>query len=934
MAEQQLVGRGSELAEIERFLQRSGDGSRALQIEGAAGMGKTALWLEGVTAGRRRACVVLTARPVEIETKLSYAGLTDLLEPVLDDVLTALTPPQRRALEVALLVAPARSQPDQRTVAAAFLSALRALAQEQEVLVAIDDLQWLDSSSHQVTAFAARRLGPEPVGFLVTRRVDDDGRPSMLELEHVLSEERLSRMRLGPLELDALQDLIEAGLGNAISRPLLRRIHRISGGNPFFALEQARALRAAGLHLETGTELPVPPTLRSLVQERLGRISGDEREVLLAVAALAAPTRELLVSFAGADGNGWPPLINAFDSHIVEVVDGQIRFTHPLLGSVLYSDTPLPMRQDVHRRLAELVSDPEESARHLALAVDVPDAEVASRLERAALVARGRGAPSSSAELLELAIARTSPADGSALARRHVEAARQWGAAGDTARSHALLERAVTVAPPGSERAEALVHLGRTTAHGYGDCRSAAAVLARALEEGVEDLRVRVALETELTWAHHMLGDLALAEQHAHEAVVLAESLGERSVLAEALADLGLVQFLRRRAGYRATVDRAVTLDREEREERRAQGAAPLAYWWMTDWQNAMTLAWAGELDASRDVLEAVRREALERGDEQALPYVLQWLSRIAFARDEWADAAMYAELGYAATISASGERAFSLAWRATVAAARGEVDAARAMTDEGIRLASSTGIVSAGLEHQVVRGGLELSLGDIDAAHHWLAPLPAALERHGFAEPAVFRFDADLIETLAARGDVATAVVRVAELEAIAQRFPASWAAAAAARCRGLLAAEAGAHDEAFAQFEAALARHAAAGERYERARTLLLYGVALRRAKQKRAARDALTLAERLFSELGAEVWGARARGELQRIGGAAPRSGDLTETEQRIAGLATSGKANKQIAAELHITVRTVESNLTRIYRKLGVSSRAQLTQLVRQ
>src|SRR5262249_56582798 len=123
---------------------------------------------------------------------------------------------------------------------------------------------------------------------------------------------------LGPLDLAAVGRLIEADLGKPLPRPLLRRIHEVTGGNPFFALEQARALRESGIHLGTGHELPVPSTLRSLVQERLARIPDAEREVLLAVAALAAPTRALLVSLAGALDHGWPPLIGAFESRIVE----------------------------------------------------------------------------------------------------------------------------------------------------------------------------------------------------------------------------------------------------------------------------------------------------------------------------------------------------------------------------------------------------------------------------------------------------------------------------------------------------------------------------------------------------------------------------------------------------------------------------------------
>jgi DNA-binding CsgD family transcriptional regulator len=932
MTDLELVGRESELAALDQLWQRCAAGSHALQIEGAAGVGKTALWLDGLAGARRRSFEVLTSRPVEIETKLSFAGLTDLLEPVLDEVLPELPEPQRRAFEVALLIAPARMQPDRRSVAAAFLGALRAIARDRPVVVAIDDVQWLDSSSQQVVSFAARRLGSERVGFLVTRRTADD-RPGATELEGTLPAERLERVTLGPLSITALSRLVEAELGHAPPHPLLRRIYGASGGNPFFALEQTRALKESGLNLGTGSELPIPQTLRALVQTRLARIGDAEREVLLAVAALAAPTRELLVSLVGAGENGWPPLIDAFEARIVEVVDGQIRFTHPLLGSVLYADTPLPVRQELHRRLAELVHDPEESARHLALSVDGSAEPVASRLEAAARFAAARGAPSSAGELLELAIGRTPRGDRSVLRRRYDDAARQWTAAGDAVRAIALAEKAVEVAPPGSERAESLVHLGRAVSHA-GDCRAAAGLFAEALDEPCDAPRVLVSLQKELVWSNHMLGDVRSAERHAHEAVVLAEALGERAVLAETLADLALIQMLRRRDGFRATMDRALELELAEPQSQEAVDGGLLAYWWLTAWQNALLLAWAGELEAARETLERLHLQATERGDEHTIPFVLPWLSRIAFQHDDLSAAADYADRACEASVSAPGELVFALVSRVSVAARRGDVEDARKGTDEGLRLAEKTGMVSARFEHQVVRAGLELSLGESEVACRLLAPLPEELERHGFAEPIVFRFHPDLIEALVARGDTAAAGEQLAELQKCAERFPRSWAVGATARCRGLLAAETGEQADAFAHFESALVHHDRTGERFERGRTLLLYGIALRRARRKRDAREALAGSEAIFAELGAAAWAARARGERHRISGAAPSSGGLTETERRIADLATAGRSNKQIAAELHITVRTVESNLTRVYRKLGVSSRGQLAQLARE
>ena len=931
MAESQLVGRELELGELDRLLDGCRGGSRGLQIEGDAGAGKTAVWQAGLAAARVRSYRVLTARPVEIETKLSFAGLTDLIEPLLSDVMPELPEPQRRALEVALLLAPGRTEPDQRGVAAAFLSALRLAARDRPVLIAIDDLQWLDSPSLQAITFAARRLEADHVRFLVTRRTVDDPAQA-LELEHPLPAEQLTRVHLGPLSLVALHHVVEADLGFPLPRPSLRRLHAVSEGNPFFALELARALQRAGLGSGTGGDLPVPPTLRSLVHGRLGRIPPDERQVLLAVAALANPTRDLLTSLLGGFDDGWPPLINAFESRIVEVVGGRIRFTHPLLGSILYADTALPERQELHRRLSALVPDPEESARHLALAAATPDRDVAARLEAAAACAVARGAPSSAGELLELAIGLTPTADRSTLRGRYLRAADHWTAAGDTRRALTLLEVAATASASGCERAETIIRMGRAR-RGLGDGSAAAALFSQALDEGCDDLNVRFSLEKELVWSTHLLGHVDEAERHAHNTLAIAEELADHAVLAEALADLAFIQMLRGNTSYRSTMDRALGLDQDRhsrhmpRHETRGDPFVPA-------WQNALLLAWAGELDDARQQLEALRRRAAERGDERTMPAVLNWLSRVALYDDDWPTATAYAHEARVNSVSAPGEQVFALVSQALIDSHLGDAAAARAATDTGIALAQSTGIVSAHLDHQAVRGALELSTGDLDAALRFLGPLPDALTRHGFGEPAVFRFHPDLVETLVACGDIAEATVRLAELEASGRRLPRSWAPAAAARCRGLVAAETGDQETAFAHFESALVQHDRTGARFERARTLLLYGIALRRAKHKRVAREALDEAQLVFQQLGAAIWSERTRGELARISGPGRRSSGLTATEQRIADLATAGRSNKQIAAELHITVRTVESNLTRVYRKHGVSSRAQLTHLVRQ
>ena len=227
------------------------------------------------------------------------------------------------------------------------------------------------------------------------------------------------------------------------------------------------------------------------------------------------------------------------------------------------------------------------------------------------------------------------------------------------------------------------------------------------------------------------------------------------------------------------------------------------------------------------------------------------------------------------------------------------------------------------------VLGFLELSLGDAEAAGGWLADLPARVEAIGAREPMMFGVDPDLAEALVLAGDLAAARAVQARLDGLGHELGRPWAIATALRCRGLIAAAEGRHDAAISDQEAALEVLERVGQPFERARTLLALGTAERRAKQRAAARTSLQAALALFAELGAELWAQRARAEITRLGGrrAADRD-ELTPTEQRVAELAADGHSNREIAAELFVSERTVEANLTRVYRKLGIRSRTQL------
>src|SRR5439155_239630 len=290
--------------------------------------------------------------------------------------------------------------PDQRAVSLALLDILDALARPTPVVVAVDDVQWLDASSAAVLEFALRRLRSEPVGFLASART---GAQTRLAIEEVIADERVERLTLGPLGVGAAFRLVSDRVGVTLSRPELARLHELADGNPFYLLELGRELERSGARPTAGQPWPVPRDLTELLAGRLGRLPGWTRELLLAIAASPRPTVEVLEAALADEGRVHEGLERAADSGVLELDGSLVRFVHPLLASVCYQAAPLWRRRAVHRLLAGAVSEPEERARHLALAAQGPDAAVASDLDRAGARAAMRGATAAAGELYELA---------------------------------------------------------------------------------------------------------------------------------------------------------------------------------------------------------------------------------------------------------------------------------------------------------------------------------------------------------------------------------------------------------------------------------------------------------------------------------------------------------------------------------------------------
>ena len=915
----EFIGRHDELAAIEAFLDATTDGPRALLLEGEAGIGKTRLWQEGVVRAKENGHRVLAAAPAGSEVQLSLAALGDLLGDAVEEALPQLPPPQRHALEAALLLEESAGRaPDQRAVGLAVVGALRAFAAASPVLVAVDDLQWLDLPSARVLEFALRRLQDEPIGFLAAVRVAP-GVEAPFDVTRTLSA--VERLRLEPLTVAGVFEVLRARLDAQFSRPTLLRIHEATAGNPFFAIEVGRELLRRNEEPAPGEPLPVPADLADLLRKRLARLPRLTREALLEAAALSSPTIEVLEAADDEPARLEPALEPAVAAAVIDVRDGRIHFSHPLLAAVCYSEASPRGRRVMHRKLAAAVADPEERARHLALAADAPDATVAAALEEAARRARQRGAPDAAAQLFEQAVGLTPPDRPDDVRSRTLLAAELLFVAGDTTRARRILEDAVADFPPGAAQARALLLLARVLYVAEGN-EAGAAACERALREQFDDPLLEAELHT--TLASYLDHDNSRRAFHAHEALALLEAQEdpEPDLLASALLASALADYYTGKGVCRDLFQRAGEL--EQARDRPAIS-------WRARTLLASALKYADELAEARELYEEAHRLALEESDESSLPDLLGHLAELELWAGNWPLADRYAAECLDVTVRTGQEfmEGINHYVRAVVDAHLGRVDSARAHAEAGLAHGEPRSAHWAIGINLWVLGFLDLSLGDLAAVDRHLSRADEIGEEIGLLEPGQWRFHADHIEALIGLGELDRAEVLLTRLEQRGRAVDRAWALATAARCRGLLADARGNRDAALAAFDGALAEHERLPMPFERARTLLSRGSVSRRARQKGAARETLGQALATFEELGAPLWAEKARAELGRIGGrAAPRRGELSETERQIAELVTAGKTNQEIALALSLSPRTVQWNLTKVYSKLGVRSRTEL------
>jgi DNA-binding CsgD family transcriptional regulator len=903
----QVVGRDIELARVDKWLDASRSGPARILLEGEAGIGKTTLWRSAVDAAARRGFRALIARPSEGDSSLAYAGLADLLTNVEREFFAALPEPQRQALDVALLeAAPKGRPPDPRAIYTAFRSILGRLAEQAPVLLAVDDLQWLDVPSARALEFVDRRMTEIRVAVLLSAR--PTGPPEPNTGAWVGEDERL---RLKPLSAQAMHRLIKQRLGASLARPMLLRLHRACGGNAFYALEIARLLTESG-SVDARDAWPVPDDVRALTELELRELPLSVREALLRAAAASQPTADLF---------GEEALRAARDAELITVgAGGRVRFAHPLYASALYTSATPEQRRRVHIELAQREPNVEERARHLALATAHEDPAVASVLDMAATHAHTRGAPETAAELQERALELTPAADAAGRSARALAAAGHWYRAGSFLRARQLLDSLVGDEVDRDVRARALRLVAQARFHEE-SVREATALLHRAAEVAGEDPVLRAPVELDLAYASVSGSfDFERAGPHAAAALTYARRLDDRALLAQALAVKSIAGFLLGSGTDENMVAEALALERPDDdcpiELRPTLIGGHLALY------NA-------RFAEARSLLYPLCARLRERGEEAALPTPLTaivwlecWAGDLQAARRAAEEAVAMAELS-----GSDAVRGAALAHLAFVDAHAGREDQCREWAGSALGEMHRTGYGVHAIWSLNALALLELSLGNASAAAKSVEPLLGFFERVPPAEPIRAFFLPDAIEALIGVGELERAERLTEYLGERGRALRRPWALATSARCNALLQAAHGRLPTARRSIDEALQHHQELSMPLERARALLAKGQLERRSKHWASARQALEDADAICEEIGAALWGGRARRELVRLG-SRHRPGVLTATEERVAALVASGLTNREVAAASFMSQKTVEANLSRIYRKLGIRSRAEL------
>jgi DNA-binding CsgD family transcriptional regulator len=677
-------------------------------------------------------------------------------------------------------------------------------------------------------------------------------------------------------------------------------VHETSGGNPFYALELARAM---GADVGPTQPLRVPESLEGLVRARVDKLPRATQESLLLAAAAGRPSVELFASLDVTEH----VLDRALAARVIERTDGTIRFTHPLLASVVYHGVSADERRRAHGRLAPVVADPLDRARHLALSTESPDSQIAGALEDAAALASTRGAPIAAAELAEHALRLTAPGAHSDRHRRALTAARVQRSAGEWTRARRILADLLAERRAGSWRAAALVLLAELESVGR-----SVPLLEEALREAPSPA-LQSEIHGRLAWATRFKP----SSDHARAALELAEQLDDDVLRRRARAVQAILGW------FAGEGEAPEDLPARARDFPSAVGGEQLVREATLAVVN--TLAPFPKRDEARALLEREYRKWRER-DEPKSSSALWGLAWLEFWAGRWALGADYAAHARDISVQYGLEVPQDHLPIAVIAVHRGQLELAREHSERALELSQE----QFGLrppQHMAVLGLVERWSGNPALALDWLGKAEQQAAAFGWGEPTVRWWCGDQIELLLELGRIEDAIRVLDVWEADATRVGREWILAHATRCGGLVAAAQGEVDRAGSLLELAVSRHEEVGDPFGTARALLGLGIVQRRVRKKRVAREAIEAALAGFEELEAATWIEKARGELGQIGGRRREEG-LTSAERRVAALVAEGRTNREVAAALFVTERTVASHLSHVYAKLGVRSRTEL------
>ena len=920
-----LFGREDEL----RILTDVLDGGGSAIGIGDPGVGKSSLLKVADQLAQRRGRRVLSVTPTQFDRGLPFAGLAELIGQVPEGADRALPDPQRRGLAVALQqTSPEGPGVDALAVPLAVRGLLTHLCEVGPVTIVIDDLQWLDQATVGSLAFALRRISVEPERLSVLVVTRPEG--ASIDLIRILGEPR-HEFALGPLEDWAMGQLLRKHLGSRWTPPMSDAVSRASSGNPFLALMIAQAMQSDmskwcwSVEDSQGPVFPVPPSLAGLLEEKVTLLPQGARDVLLLVSAAGRLTVAQLQGIV--DGAHLRSALEAAADADVAVVGAEavVTFTHPLLTSAIYDAATAAERRRAHLLLAEKLDDPVERARHLSRTITAPDEHVARELEQAANISHGRGAQQLAGELWQgAALATPTDADTAAGLGRWLRAVDTYTGAGDEMAAHTALDKGSPLAVVPEQNAQVLVRRVRLAE----DLTTARSLAEQALLLAPEGSEVRAEILQILGVVCRVQGDGTRALETTQLAITEAAAVGRFDVQLRALNE-------------RVEIERHWVVGHPHQEtlreiDRLADRAALDPRSAELSWVRSFFAAWndeSAETHVRNGITAAV--EAGRYGGLSSL-YIALVLVLIRASKVREAQAALDEANRSGAWTAAAGTWAASAGPQEDMAQIlvtqyAGDLDGAREWAQHALARPEIRGSA-------YWRGGFLAALGFIETStRNW----QAALEHLRELAEIFARTDMVDLEALLWAVDYADAALQVgatSDVEVAISLLRRQGAAGrpeatvAADRCQALLTATRGDVDDSLHHLVGVVDQRGSECP-FEAARSRLALGQVYRRAGYKSLASQSLNDAAEAFEGLGIPRWAERARDEAVRAG-LRPTTNTLTETERRVAELVGSGHSNQETAVELFISVKTVESNLTRIYRKLSVRSRTELANLLNQ